>query len=82
LHGFEGLQAVVRAVLTLAPHEHPCHTTRQPNHHLLPPSQTKAVLTDALGGRALDRHLDADEAVVLGGALFAANLSTSFRLRK
>ena len=28
------------------------------------------------------RHLDADEAVVLGASLFAANLSTSFRLRK
>jgi hypoxia up-regulated 1 len=42
----------------------------------------QAALTDALGGRGLDRHLDADEAVVLGGALFAANLSTSFRLRK
>lgn len=28
------------------------------------------------------RHLDADEAAVLGAGLFAANLSTSFRLRK
>ena len=28
------------------------------------------------------RHLDADEAVVLGAALYAANLSTTFRLRK
>ncbi len=28
------------------------------------------------------RHLDADEAVALGAALFAANLSTTFRLRK
>ena len=28
------------------------------------------------------RHLDADEAVVLGAGLFAANLSTIFRLRK
>ncbi len=27
-------------------------------------------------------HLDADEAVVLGAGLFAANLSTTFRLRK
>ncbi|KIZ04287.1 hypothetical protein MNEG_3673 [Monoraphidium neglectum] len=42
----------------------------------------QAALSEALGGRSLDRHLDADEAVVLGGALFAANLSTSFRLRK
>ncbi len=30
----------------------------------------------------VDRHLDADEAVVLGAGLFAANLSTTFRLRK
>jgi hypothetical protein len=29
-----------------------------------------------------DRHLDADEAVVLGAGLYAANLSTTFRLRK
>lgn len=31
---------------------------------------------------AVRRHLDADEAVVLGAGLFAANLSTTFRLRK
>mmetsp|Transcript_27424 Transcript_27424/g.69745 ORF Transcript_27424/g.69745 Transcript_27424/m.69745 type:complete len:1029 (-) Transcript_27424:524-3610(-) len=42
----------------------------------------QAALQEVLGGRALDRHLDADEAVVLGASLFAANLSTSFRLRK
>eukprot|EP00775_Hariotina_reticulata_P013787 gene13787-13908_t len=42
----------------------------------------QSVLTDALGGRHLDRHLDADEAIVLGAGLFAANLSSSFRLRK
>ena len=30
----------------------------------------------------MDRHLDSDEAVVLGASLFAANLSTSFRLRR
>ncbi|KAG2432896.1 hypothetical protein HXX76_008627 [Chlamydomonas incerta] len=41
-----------------------------------------AALSEALGGRGLDRHLDADEAVALGAGLFAANLSTSFRLRK
>jgi hypothetical protein len=34
-----------------------------------------------LSCRHLDRHLDADEAVVLGAGLFAANLSSSFRLR-
>lgn len=32
--------------------------------------------------RPARRHLDADEASVLGAGLFAANLSTSFRLRK
>ncbi|CAL8469535.1 g9076 [Coccomyxa elongata] len=42
----------------------------------------QAALSQALGGRALDKHLDADEAVVLGAGLFAANLSTTFRLRK
>eukprot|EP00882_Tetradesmus_deserticola_P018739 GHRQ01020125.1.p1 GENE.GHRQ01020125.1~~GHRQ01020125.1.p1 ORF type:complete len:482 (+),score=182.99 GHRQ01020125.1:103-1446(+) len=41
----------------------------------------QAELSAALGGRHLDRHLDADEAVVLGAGLFAANLSSSFRLR-
>ena len=40
------------------------------------------MLSEALQGRGLDRHLDADEAIVLGAGLFAANLSTSFRLRK
>ena len=28
------------------------------------------------------RHLDAEEAVVLGAGLFAANMSTTFKLRK
>ncbi|KAL6750263.1 Hsp70 protein-domain-containing protein [Haematococcus lacustris] len=42
----------------------------------------QAALQQALGGRALDRHMDSDEAVVMGASLFAANLSTSFRLRK
>ncbi|GIL71901.1 hypothetical protein Vretimale_636 [Volvox reticuliferus] len=42
----------------------------------------QAALSDVLGGRGLDRHLDADEAIALGAGLFAANLSTSFRLRK
>jgi molecular chaperone DnaK (HSP70) len=40
------------------------------------------VLSEVLGGRPLDRHLDSDEAAVLGASLFAANLSTSFRLKK
>jgi hypoxia up-regulated 1 len=44
--------------------------------------RVKAALTETLSGRALDMHMDADEAVVLGAGLFAANLSTIFRLRK
>ena len=42
----------------------------------------KQALSDALGGRALDMHLDADEAVAMGAGLFAANMSTTFRMRK
>ncbi|PSC68342.1 heat shock 70 kDa 17 isoform A [Micractinium conductrix] len=42
----------------------------------------KQALSDVLGSRPLDMHLDADEAVVLGAGLFAANLSTTFRLRQ
>lgn len=42
----------------------------------------KSRLSDALNGRSLDAHLDADEAVVLGAGLVAANLSTIFRLRQ
>lgn len=34
------------------------------------------------GHGVVRRHLDADEAIVLGAGLFAANLSTTFRLRK
>ena len=39
-------------------------------------------LTEVLNGRALDRHMDADEAVALGAGLFAANQSSTFRLRE
>eukprot|EP00213_Chloropicon_mariensis_P005713 CAMPEP_0197471714 /NCGR_PEP_ID=MMETSP1309-20131121/2670_1 /TAXON_ID=464262 /ORGANISM="Genus nov. species nov., Strain RCC998" /LENGTH=923 /DNA_ID=CAMNT_0043009637 /DNA_START=74 /DNA_END=2845 /DNA_ORIENTATION=+ len=39
-------------------------------------------LSEALGGRHLDRHLDGDEAAVMGAALFAANYSKSFVLKK
>lgn len=42
----------------------------------------QSALSEALAGRHLERHLDADEAVVLGAGLAAANLSTSFRLKK
>eukprot|EP00238_Polyblepharides_amylifera_P003501 CAMPEP_0196575666 /NCGR_PEP_ID=MMETSP1081-20130531/5089_1 /TAXON_ID=36882 /ORGANISM="Pyramimonas amylifera, Strain CCMP720" /LENGTH=964 /DNA_ID=CAMNT_0041894035 /DNA_START=70 /DNA_END=2964 /DNA_ORIENTATION=- len=41
-----------------------------------------AAITEALGGRTPDRHLDSDEAVALGAGLHAANLSTAFRVRK
>ena len=42
----------------------------------------KTALSKALGGRSLDVHLDADEAVAMGAGLFAANMSTTFRMRK
>jgi hypoxia up-regulated 1 len=42
----------------------------------------KNRLSESLLGRTLDSHLDADEAVVLGAGLVAANLSTIFRLRQ
>lgn len=42
----------------------------------------ETVLSEALSGRTLDRHLDADEAIVMGAGLVAANLSTTFRLRQ
>lgn len=40
------------------------------------------ALQEVLGDKPLDRHLDADEATVLGAGLIAANMSTSFRLRQ
>eukprot|EP01023_Acetabularia_acetabulum_P001729 TRINITY_DN1067_c1_g1_i1.p1 TRINITY_DN1067_c1_g1~~TRINITY_DN1067_c1_g1_i1.p1 ORF type:complete len:530 (-),score=120.92 TRINITY_DN1067_c1_g1_i1:1759-3348(-) len=40
------------------------------------------ALSEVIKGRVLDKHLDADEAVVLGAGLVAANLSSTFRLRK
>ena len=39
-------------------------------------------LSKILGGRKLDRHLDGDEAAVMGAALFAANYSKLFVLKK
>lgn len=42
----------------------------------------RQALEKVLVTKGLDRHLDADEAAVLGAALHAANISTSFRLRK
>jgi hypothetical protein len=39
-------------------------------------------LQEFLGRRALDRHLDADEAVVLGASLHAANLSDGIKLNR
>ncbi|RVX11271.1 Heat shock 70 kDa protein 17 [Vitis vinifera] len=40
---------------------------------------SKAKLQEFLGRKDLDRHLDADEAIVLGAALHAANLNESTR---
>jgi hypoxia up-regulated 1 len=42
----------------------------------------QSYLSEVLGGRDLDRHLDSDEATVMGAGLFAANLSTAFRMRQ
>eukprot|EP00898_Chlorokybus_atmophyticus_P000372 jgi/Chlat1/1335/Chrsp118S01754 len=44
--------------------------------------KVQAALSEALGGRTLDRHMDADEAIALGAGLHAANLSTIFRMRQ
>jgi len=42
----------------------------------------QAALVSALKGRPLDKHLDADETLALGAGLLAANLSTTFRMRR
>eukprot|EP00249_Psilotum_nudum_P022820 c28651_g1_i2 orf=645-3266(-) len=42
----------------------------------------QAVLSEFLGKRDLDRHLDADEAIALGAALHAANLSDGFKMNR
>ena len=42
----------------------------------------KEEIEKALNGRKFDVHLDADEAVAMGAGLFAANMSTTFRMRK
>ncbi|KAM1059679.1 hypothetical protein ACFX15_023731 [Malus domestica] len=42
----------------------------------------QAKLQEYLGRKELDRHLDADEATVLGAALYAANLSDGIKLNR
>ncbi|OWM83320.1 hypothetical protein CDL15_Pgr012801 [Punica granatum] len=42
----------------------------------------QATLQEFIGKKELDKHLDADEAIVLGSALCAANLSDGIRLNK
>ncbi|KAK3155066.1 hypothetical protein QOZ80_2BG0198410 [Eleusine coracana subsp. coracana] len=42
----------------------------------------QAKLQEFLGRRELDRHLDADEAIVLGASLHAANLSDGIKLNR
>ncbi|ERN07661.1 heat shock 70 kDa protein 17 [Amborella trichopoda] len=44
--------------------------------------KVQAVLQEFLGRKDLDRHLDADEAIVLGAALHAANLSDGIKLNR
>ncbi|KAL9274491.1 Heat shock 70 kDa protein 17-like protein [Drosera capensis] len=46
----------------------------------VPKLQTK--LQEFLGRKELDKHLDADEAIVLGAALHAANLSDGIKLNR
>jgi hypothetical protein len=45
-------------------------------------ARLQAVLGAYVGKQGLDRHLDADEAVSLGAALQAANLSDGFKLNR
>ncbi|CAN6454858.1 unnamed protein product [Victoria cruziana] len=42
----------------------------------------QAVLQEFLGRKELDKHLDADEAIVLGAALHAANISDGIKLNR
>ena len=42
----------------------------------------QAKLQEFLGREDLDRHLDSDEAIVLGAALHAANLSDGIKLNR
>lgn len=42
----------------------------------------QAMLQEFLGRKDLDKHLDADEAIVLGSALHAANLSDGIKLTR
>uniref|UniRef100_A0A5B6YQH3 Heat shock 70 kDa protein 17 n=1 Tax=Davidia involucrata TaxID=16924 RepID=A0A5B6YQH3_DAVIN len=42
----------------------------------------QAKLQEFLGRKVLDKHLDADEAIVLGAALHAANLSDGIKLNR
>lgn len=42
----------------------------------------QATLQEFLGRKELDKHLDADEAIVLGAALHAANLSDGIKLNR
>ncbi|KAL6522982.1 hypothetical protein OROHE_016488 [Orobanche hederae] len=42
----------------------------------------QAKLQDFLGRKELDKHLDADEAIVLGASLHAANLSDGIKLNR
>ena len=45
-------------------------------------SFSQAKLQEFLGRSDLDRHLDADEAIVLGASLHAANLSDGIKLNR
>lgn len=42
----------------------------------------QAKVQEFLGRKELDRHLDSDEAIVLGSSLYAANLSDGIKLNR
>uniref|UniRef100_A0A7N0T8T2 Heat shock 70 kDa protein 17 n=1 Tax=Kalanchoe fedtschenkoi TaxID=63787 RepID=A0A7N0T8T2_KALFE len=42
----------------------------------------QSMLQEFLGKKSLDKHLDADEAIVLGASLYAANLSDGIKLNR
>lgn len=43
---------------------------------------SQAKLQEFFGRKELDRHLDADEAIVLGASLYAANLSDGIKMNR
>lgn len=42
----------------------------------------QAAVAEFLDGRAIERHIDGDEAIAMGTGLAAANISTTFKMKK